>query len=93
MEQVSPGKHFKMPATLHLCPSPPFVRAACQLEPGQPILLRYGRHSNRDLLLSYGFLTPPPNPFDAYTSPLDVDSTLVRCWAPWCVHGNCCNAN
>jgi hypothetical protein len=51
--------------------------AAWQVRQGEPLLLRYGTHSNADLLLSYGFVVPD-NPFEAYSFPFDADFVLVR---------------
>lgn len=43
---------------------------------GGPVLLRYGTHSNADLLLSYGFVSEE-NPFEEYSFGFDVDFVLT----------------
>ncbi|KAF8073245.1 CAND7 [Scenedesmus sp. PABB004] len=51
------------------------MMANAAVRAGAPILLRYGRHGNADLLLSYGFVLPA-NDADAHALPHDLDLLL-----------------
>lgn len=53
------------------------ARAYLQVNPGEPLFLSYGRHDCRNLLLSYGFITPN-NPLDTFQFDFDADSMMVR---------------
>lgn len=50
--------------------------ADAHIRRGEPVLLRYGRHNNTDLLLSYGFVSAG-NSADALELPLSAENVLV----------------